>query len=186
MDLDIARSDRRAPFHRRNLAGTLCVAQRPGPAHEGASYKEHVDGGRSNNQVHLQCDTEPVTDIESLRATEERFQRAQLCSDVDTLDLLLHRDLVFCGPDASIGDKSTDLDAHRTGQIRIHFLDPEDLIVRVTSGVGITILTARMAGESAENTFSARMRYTRTWAFNAQGWQVVAAHISMLEPDVST
>lgn len=123
-----------------------------------------------------------MTEIESLRATEKRSQRAQLSSDLDELDLLLHPELVFAGPDGSIGDKATDLDAHRTGLVRIDSIDEEDLIVRVASGVGIVILTARMAGEFAQQGFDARMRYARSWALGAQGWQLIAAHISMLEP----
>jgi ketosteroid isomerase-like protein len=122
-----------------------------------------------------------VSDTESLRDAEERFQAAQLASDVGELDLLLHPDLVFVGPDGSIGNKGSDLDAHRTGLMHLDTLEPEDLIVRVSSGVGVTILTARMSGNFASQGFSARMRYTRCWAWGPKGWKIVAAHISMID-----
>jgi hypothetical protein len=122
-----------------------------------------------------------MTTTESLLAAEQRLQSAQLSSDVSELDLLLHPDLIFVGPDGSIADKESDLETHRNGLIRIDSLEQEDLIVRVSSGVGVTILTARMSGTFDSQEFSARMRYTRSWAWGEDGWQIVAAHISTIE-----
>lgn len=122
-----------------------------------------------------------MVDIESLRAAEQRLQVAQLASDIGELDLLLHPDLVFVGPDGSIGDKESDLNTHRDGRMHIDSLEQEDLIVRVTNGVGLTLLTAQMSGNFDSQEFSARMRYTRSWGWSGEGWQIVAAHISMIE-----
>lgn len=122
-----------------------------------------------------------MTDTNSLRAAEQRLQVAQLASDVGELDLLLHPDLVFVGPDGSIGDKESDLETHRSGRINLDSLAQEDLIVRVSSGVGVTLLTAQMSGEFDSQAFSARTRYTRSWAWKEDRWQIVAAHISVLE-----
>lgn len=122
-----------------------------------------------------------MTDIDTLRAAENRFQRAQLHSDISELDSLLHPNLIFVGPDGTLGDKASDLDAHRSGLIRLDVLEPDDIVVRVSDGVGITVLTARLEGEFARHDFSARMIYTRSWAFCTQGWRVVAAHISTIE-----
>lgn len=122
-----------------------------------------------------------MTDVAALRLAEENFQQAQLHSDVVGLDNLLHPDLIFVGPDGMLGDKSSDLDAHRSGLIRLDLLEPEDLVVRVADGVGVTVLTARLAGEFASQHFSARMRYTRAWGWSPKGWRVVAAHISTIE-----
>ncbi len=65
-----------------------------------------------------------MPDTESFRAAEERFRVAQLTSDVSELDHFLHRDLVFVGPDGSVGDKESDLDVHRTGLIHLDSLEP--------------------------------------------------------------
>lgn len=113
---------------------------------------------------------------------EQLFQQAQLHSNVAELDKLLHPNLIFVGPDGTLGDKQADLDAHHSGLIRLDVLEPEDLVVRVAEGVGITVLTARLEGEFAAQHFSARMCYTRAWASGTEGWRVVAAHISTIEP----
>ena len=96
----------------------------------------------------------------------------------------LHPDLVFVLPDGGpVQTKADDLDAHRAGAMRVTSLEPEDLVVRVTDGIGITILTARMTGEFDGAAFSSRMRYTRTWSRPAGSdrWRLVAAHIATLD-----
>lgn len=95
---------------------------------------------------------------------------------------MLHPALIFVLPDGTKGDKTADLDAHRSGGIHISSLQPEDLEVRVSDNVGVTMLTASLKGEVFGDQFSARMCYTRSWAVTPEGWRVVAAHISVIEP----
>jgi Domain of unknown function (DUF4440) len=121
-----------------------------------------------------------MSDIASLRSAEESLQRAQLTSDVGELDRLLHPDLTFVGPDGSVSGKADDLETHRTGAIRFERSEPEDLVVRVNDGVGVTVLTARLKGAFQGQEFDGRMRYTRAWARSDVGWRVVAAQAVFL------
>lgn len=122
-----------------------------------------------------------MTDEVSLRAAEDALQRAQLRSDVDALDRLLHPDLTFVGPDGTLTGKADDLEVHRTGAIRIDLSEPEDLVVRINDGVGVTVLTARLQGSYEGQEFAGRMRYTRAWAHGGDsGWRVVAAQAAFL------
>jgi Domain of unknown function (DUF4440) len=122
-----------------------------------------------------------VSDPADLRESEERLQRAQLTSDLDELDRLLHPGLTFVGPDGTLTGKSDDLEVHRTGAIRIDRSEAEELVVRVNDGVGVTVLTARLGGSYQGQVFDGRMRYTRTWAYGEQtGWRVVAAQAAFL------
>ena len=122
-----------------------------------------------------------MSDIESLTAAERDLQRSQLASDVPALDRLLHPDLTFVGPDGAVSGKADDLEAHRSGAMVLHRSQAEDLIVRVNDGVGVTVLTVRLAGAYQGQEFDGRMRYSRAWAYgDATGWRVVAAHASFL------
>jgi len=121
-----------------------------------------------------------MSETQTLLQAERRLQQAQLASDVAALDRLLHPSLTFVGPDGSLSDKARDLEVHRTGELRIDLLEPLDLIVRITDGVGITVLTARLEGVYAGLEFAARMRYTRCWASGAEGWRIVAAQATVL------
>jgi hypothetical protein len=127
----------------------------------------------------------PDHDVDGLLAAESRLQQAQLASDVGALDELLHPVLTFVGPDGSRSDKAADLEAHRNGVIQLHALRPDDVFAQVVDGVGITVLTARLAGSYQGQNFDSRMRYTRAWVQDDGTWRIVAAHAGMLAPGVS-
>jgi hypothetical protein len=121
-------------------------------------------------------------DVDSLLAAESRLQRAQLTSDVDVLDDLLHPALTFVGPDGSLSDKAADLEGHRNGVIQLHVLEPDDVVAQVVDGVGVTVLTARLAGSYQGQPFDSRMRYTRTWVSADGAWRLLAAQAGMIAP----
>lgn len=64
--------------------------------------------------------------MSTVRDAELTLRRAQLASDVATLDRMLDDQLVFTGPDGLVYGKRDDLDAHRAGSIRIQKLEPSE------------------------------------------------------------
>ncbi len=123
-----------------------------------------------------------MTDRTSLRAAELALQQAQLRSDVEAMDRLMHDDETHVGHDGAITGKGFDLENHRTGRVCVDVLESEELHVDVVDGVGVTIFTGLVAGTLDELPFSTRVRYTRTWAHGENGWRVVAAHMTVLGP----
>ena len=109
---------------------------------------------------------------------ERALQAAQLASDVDELDRLLHPDLLAVGPDGGLVDKAADLEAHRSGVFKIHELSEEELEVRVDGDTAVTFVVLHLRGEIAGDEVSGRMRYTRTWSRDGGAWRVIAAHIT--------
>lgn len=97
-------------------------------------------------------------DPSSLEAAELRLQAAQRASDVDALDDLLHPDLVFVAPGGAVYTKADDLTWHRHGMLRLHHVEPEDLVLRVVDGVGVTVFTATMSGLLGGDPFTSRLR----------------------------
>jgi hypothetical protein len=128
-------------------------------------------------------DMTATNDLDELRAAELRLQAAQLASDVATLDELLHPDLTFVGPDGAMSGKDVDLYVHRSGDIAITVLEPEELVVKVVGAVGVTVLTARLAGSYRAQSFDGRMRCTRTWTKVNGSWQILAAQAGMVAGD---
>jgi len=124
---------------------------------------------------------EPDTEIVALEA---RLRAAQLAADVSALDTLIADELLFTGPDGSVGTKEQDLAAHRSGAVRFRAHEPEELRVRrVGADVAVTALRARLVvavgGELAQGTY----RYTRVWArLRAGEWRVVGGHVSEIRP----
>jgi ketosteroid isomerase-like protein len=109
---------------------------------------------------------------------ERALQAAMRASDAEALDGLLHDELLAVGPDGSLADKATDLEAHRAGVFEIAELTEEDIRVHVVGDVALTFVVLAIRGTIGGEDASGRFRYTRTWTRAAGDWQVVGAHIS--------
>ena len=115
-----------------------------------------------------------------LVAREAEMRAAQLGADVAALDRLIADELLFTGPDGSVGTKAQDLEAHRSGVVRFRAHEPEELrIRRVGADVAVTALRARLSVEVAGQVVGGTFRYTRVWARESGGpWRVVGGHVS--------
>ncbi|WP_328469278.1 nuclear transport factor 2 family protein [Actinoplanes sp. NBC_00393] len=114
-----------------------------------------------------------------LITAEHRLQAAQRAGDVAELDRLLDDRLIAIGPDGARYRKQDDLDAYRSGASVVGELVEESLETLVVGSTGVTFFTGTVSGTFGGAPFSARMRYTRTWAYE-NGWRIVAAHIAVL------
>lgn len=115
---------------------------------------------------------------------EARLRAAQLDADVAALDAMIADELLFTGPDGSLGAKAQDLEAHGAGIVRFRAHEPEELRMRrVGADVVVTALRARLAVEVAGAMVRGTWRYTRVWAREDGGpWRVVGGHVSEVRP----
>jgi hypothetical protein len=113
-----------------------------------------------------------------LLACEAALRRAQLSGDVAELDRLIDEELVFTGPDGALYSKADDLDAHRTGMIRITRLEGSEDRIQRFGTVAIVSVRMEMSGTFRGEAFSGPFRYTRIWCARPEGWRVVAGHVS--------
>jgi hypothetical protein len=111
-------------------------------------------------------------------AADRRLQQAQLAADADALDGLIDDRLVFTGPDGRLYSKQDDLDLQRSGQQRLTEVTEEELTAIAVGDTGVTWFRGRLAGEFKGEVFTAHVRYTRTWIRTANGWRLLAAHVS--------
>jgi ketosteroid isomerase-like protein len=116
----------------------------------------------------------PDTILEAERA----LQAAMRASDVAALERLLHPDLLAVGPDGALVDRADDLAAHRSGRFVIAGLEEEHVDVRQAGDTAVTFVVLDVTGTIDGADVSGRMRYTRTWVRDDQGWRVLAAHIA--------
>ncbi|MEV6302775.1 nuclear transport factor 2 family protein [Actinoplanes sp. NPDC051861] len=117
-------------------------------------------------------------DLEALLlVAERRLQEAQRAGDVEELDRLLDERLIAVGPDGARYSKEDDLEAYRSGTSVVTSLVEEELGSLVVGSTGVTFLTGTVSGTFGGAPMSARLRYTRTWAYDG-GWRIVAAHIA--------
>lgn len=124
----------------------------------------------------------PDTDAERelVLDAERRLQAAQRAGDVVALDALLDDRLVATGPDGGSFGKADDLEAHRSGALRITKLVQEDLDLLLDGDVAITRVTVSAEAVQGGVPTAGRLRYTRTWVRRDDGWRVLGAHLSVL------
>jgi ketosteroid isomerase-like protein len=123
-----------------------------------------------------------VSHREEVLREERALQAAQLASDVEQLDRLLHPDLLAVGPDGQLVDKAFDLAAHRAGVFEISELHEEDVRVVTLGDTAVTFVVLRIRGRIEDDEVAGLMRYTRTWTRDGGAWRVIAAHISPAVP----
>jgi len=120
---------------------------------------------------------------EGLLQAERQLQAAQRAGNVAALDRLLDDRLVAIGPDGARFTKGDDLAGHRSGSSVISELVEEHMEVLVAGTTGVTFFTGAVTGTFEGSPMSARLRYTRTWAYDSHaGWRILAAHIAVLPP----
>jgi ketosteroid isomerase-like protein len=94
---------------------------------------------------------------------------------------LLDDAVLFTGPDGNLYTKHDDLGAHRSGHQVLTRVEESELRVLVTGSTGVTWFLGTLEGSIGGEPFAAQMRYTRTWARNAEtGWRIVAAHAMLV------
>lgn len=112
---------------------------------------------------------------------EERLRQAMLSSDVSALDELLSPELIFTNHLGQVLRKEDDLDAHRSGLVKITELTPSERHVLLKADAAIVSVRMHLAGSYAGVTLEADFRFTRVWAPSSGGtWQVVAGHSSVV------
>lgn len=117
---------------------------------------------------------------DALLAAEHALRVAQLASDAAALERLIDDNLVFTGPDGAIYSKADDLAAHRSGTIRITQLDPSEEHIQRFGPMAVISVRMEMAGTFQGAPFAGPMRYTRVWCQRADGWRIVAGHVSAI------
>ena len=121
-------------------------------------------------------------DIEAqIRTCEARLCAAMLASEVEALDALIADDLLFAGPTGDLANKEMDLEAHRTGSLRLSELVPKTLDIRVWSD-DFALASAKIfvSGTFLGAAFAGDHRYTRIWRKGEGGWQVVGGSVSAI------
>ncbi len=116
-----------------------------------------------------------------IKACEEQLKQAMLESDISELDKLLGPDLIFTNHLGQVMTKQDDLEAHKSGMLKIKEITLSDNKIRIVGDIVIVSVQAKIvgvfAGEESENNF----RFTRVWCKNtSNGWQIITGHSSIV------
>ncbi len=92
---------------------------------------------------------------------ENQLKQAMLLSDVSALDVLLAPDLVFTNHLGQLMTKQNDLDAHKSGRLKITKIILSEAKIKIHNGVAVVSVQAYIAGsfagKSSESDFRLRV-----------------------------
>lgn len=114
-----------------------------------------------------------ITEQKVLEA-ENLLLEAMLKSDVETLDKLLHNDLLFVLPTGKVITKQMDLETHKSGNLVLRKITSSiDSIKQINENVVVT-LSSQIAGKMLDQNFEGEFRYLRVWKIFDKQLKVIA------------
>ncbi|WP_313621824.1 nuclear transport factor 2 family protein [Achromobacter sp.] len=120
--------------------------------------------------------------IAGIQQAEERLRQAMLASDIAALEILLDPSLLFVNHMGWSVTREDDLDAHRSGLLKIHALDLSEQNVLPQGDCAVVSVLARISGSYNGVPANGTFRFMRTWARDAatDNWRVIAASSVMV------
>lgn len=100
---------------------------------------------------------------ENILEAENKLFSAQLVSNVDLLDQLLHDDLVAVAPTGQILTKEMDLNSHKAKTMIIEDASTEIDDIRIMGDTALSIVTMTAKGKMLGTPLEGKFRYFRVW-----------------------
>jgi hypothetical protein len=100
---------------------------------------------------------------ENIVEAENKLFSAQLVSNVDLLDQLLHDDLVAVAPTGQILTKEMDLNSHKAKTMIIEDASTEIDDIRIMGDTALSIVTMTAKGKMMGTPLEGKFRYFRVW-----------------------
>lgn len=107
-------------------------------------------------------DIATITKDEIIEVENQLFS-AQLVSNVEMLDHLLHDDLVAVAPTGQIITKEMDLNSHRAKTMIIEDASTQIDDIRITGNTALSIVTMTAKGKMMGTHLEGKFRYLRVW-----------------------
>ena len=112
---------------------------------------------------------------------ESRLKLAMLQSDIAILSELLAPDLTFTNHLGQLMTKQDDLDAHKSGTLKINEITLSNQKIKIYADVAVVSVQAYIFGSFADIVSKSDFRFTRVWnRTSSNAWQVVVGHSSIV------
>ncbi|WP_175622202.1 nuclear transport factor 2 family protein [Chryseobacterium schmidteae] len=120
--------------------------------------------------------------IENVVEAENMLFSAQLVSNVEILDQLLHDDLLAVAPTGEIITKEMDLNSHKAKTMIIENASIEIDDIKTTGDTALSIVTMTAKGKMMGTPLEGRFRYFRVWKCFDEELKIIGASFMQL-PD---
>ncbi|MEO8236732.1 MAG: nuclear transport factor 2 family protein [Flavobacterium sp.] len=120
-------------------------------------------------------------DINAIVNAEIELLAAIKKSDVLALEKILHDDLLFNLPDGQTITKEYDLNAYRSGKMKIDALESSDQIISVIEDVAVVSVMVLLKGTYDNYPLDNVFRYIRVWKQIGENLKVIAGSCTELK-----
>lgn len=117
---------------------------------------------------------------ENVVEAENKLFSAQLVSNVDALDQLLHDELIAVSPTGEIVTKEMDLESPRAKTMIIEDASTEINDIRITGDTALSIVTMTAKGKVMGTPVEGKFRYFRVWKRFDGALKVIGASFMQL------
>lgn len=104
---------------------------------------------------------------------ENRLYQAIIRRNIDTLEKLLHNDLLFIIPSGEVITKEIDLKTYRDGALKVDEITPKIETLNIIDDVAVIVLVMELKGSYNTEPFEAKYRYIRFWKQFNDGIKVI-------------
>jgi hypothetical protein len=98
---------------------------------------------------------------DQVAASEQCLLEAMTTSNAESLDDLLHDDLLFNGPTGQTATKAMDLENYRSGNIQLQTVTSSDQAVSLIGDNAVVAVTVEIKGNYLEQAVDGKFRYLR-------------------------
>ncbi|SMC59943.1 nuclear transport factor 2 family protein [Moheibacter sediminis] len=117
---------------------------------------------------------------EDVVEAENKLFSAQLVSDVEILDQLLHDDLIAVAPTGEVVTKEMDLNSHKAKTMIIENASTEIDDIKITGDTALSIVTMTAKGKMIGTPIEGKFRYFRVWKCFDDTLKVIGASFMQL------
>ena len=117
---------------------------------------------------------------ELILEAEKKLLESIMKSDVNTLDKMLHNDLLFVAPDGQTITKEMDLDSHRAGTMIVEEISPTIELINIIENTAIAISVYQTKGKMLGQPIEGKFRYIRVWMLFDDTFKVIGGSCTQI------
>ena len=104
---------------------------------------------------------------------ENILYQAIIEGNINTLEKLLHNDLLFIIPNGEMITKEIDLNMYREGTFKVNEIVPNMEALNIIDDVALVVVLMELKGSYNSESFEAKYRYIRFWKNFKEGLKVI-------------
>lgn len=121
-----------------------------------------------------------TTEKSTIENLENQLLDAMRTANVETLDKLIHPDLLFNSAMGQTVTKEFDLESYRSGLMVVNKISASDQQINIIGNTAVVAVTIDMDGKYGTQPISGKVRFLRVWKQCDKGWQVIAGSSVMI------